>query len=280
MSERIIISHLIGGLGNQMFQYATGLSLAKMKNVSFKVDISDFDQYKLHNYCLDQWSISAKVANFSEIKSVKKKNIFLRSRVFEEKGFQYDEAIFKIEPPSYLKGYWQSEKYFIRIRDILLQEFKPKNDLSSYSIGIAGKINTSAVSVSLHVRRGDYLLDKNQKTHGVCTLDYYTKAIASFEYQYKDIVFFIFSDDIDWAKKYLKFKSERIWCDGNDASRNHEDIFLMSICQHNIIANSSFSWWGAWLNDNIEKVVIAPKAWFQTSKLDASDLYCNGWILI
>lgn len=282
MNEKnIIIANLIGGLGNQMFQYAAGLSMAIQKNVPYKIDTSDFRNYKLHKYSLDKWNISAAIATSSEVQPLKSKRLFfLKNKEYREFGFNFDAELFKQSPPVYIKGYWQSEKYFINVRDLLLKEFTPKNPLSEFSQGILNLLEKSSLSISLHIRRGDYLLEKNQKIHGVCGLDYYESAILQFENQYKNATFFIFSDDIQWAKDNLKFNSNKIWVDGNDSSKNFEDIYLMSRCNHNIIANSSFSWWGAWLNNHGDKKIIAPKAWFHSDQYNASDLCCPSWVLL
>ncbi len=282
MNEKnIIISNLIGGLGNQMFQYAAGLSMASQKNVQFKIDTFDFKNYKLHQYSLDKWNISAPVATLPEVQLLKSKRLFLfKNNVYKESSFNFDAGLFKQSPPVYIKGYWQSEKYFINIRGILLKEFSPKNPLSDFSQSILENIKKSSPSISLHIRRGDYLLEKNQKIHGVCGLDYYESAILEFENQYKNSTFFVFSDDIQWAKDNLKINSNIIWVDGNDSSRNFEDIYLMSYCNHNIIANSSFSWWGAWLNDHKDKKIIAPKAWFYSNQFNVNDLCCQDWVLL
>lgn len=277
----MIIVNIIGGLGNQMFQYATGLSLAMSKNTSLKLDTSGFDKYDLHNYSLDNFAISSVKATKLEIFLLKlRKIILLKDSEFIESKFNFNEDLFDQENPVYLRGYWQSEKYFKSIRDKLVIEFLPKNPISSYSQGILEKIRSSNCSISLHVRRGDYLLTQNQKIHGVCSLKYYESAITFMEKSFEHPTFFVFSDDIEWAKNNLIFNSSVVWVDGNDSSRNFEDIYLMSCCMHNVIANSSFSWWGAWLNSNANKKVIAPKAWFQTPKHDISDLYCSNWILL
>lgn len=279
--KKLVITHLIGGLGNQMFQYAAGLSLASRTNSTLKLDTSDFETYKLHEYSLGNWNISAESASRDEIKFLKTRKFFiLKSKKFSESGLQYNPALFKQEPPVYISGYWQTEKYFKTIRNSLLQEFVPKKTISTYSQSVLNQITSSSCSVSLHVRRGDYLLSQNQKIHGVCGLDYYEAAIELLEKSHNDITFFVFSDDILWAKDNLKISSKKIWVDGNDSSRNFEDIHLMSKCSHNIIANSSFSWWGAWLNNNQDKKVIAPKAWFQSPKMDIRDLCCPEWILL
>jgi len=171
---------------------------------------------------------------------------------------------------AYIIGYFQSEQYFENIRHILLQEFTIKGDVSNYTKKIANIINTSHKStVSLHIRRGDYIFNKQSNdVHGACSLDYYEKATDLMTEKFKDIHYFIFSDDIAWAKENLKVKN-CIYIESEEKRIPHEDIYLMSLCEHNIIANSSFSWWGAWLNRNSKKTIIAPKRWFADSKMAA-----------
>jgi len=277
--SNLVVTQLVGGLGNQMFQFAAGLGLAKSKSASLKIDSSAFRTYQLHKFDLLKWAVQSVEAEPLELKKLLEKKLFiLPSKKFKEKQFSFDPEFFSINPPVYLEGYWQSEKYFKHVREELLGLFVPVLELSEYSRGIKKSISDSPCAVSLHVRRGDYLLSKNQSVHGSCGLDYYQKCIQYFENKYSDLNFFVFSDDITWAKENLKFKGQSEYVDGNGVDRNHEDMLLMSLCRHNVIANSSFSWWGAWLNKNAGQEVIAPKQWFATGKYNYQDIYCEGWM--
>lgn len=278
-SANLVVTQLVGGLGNQMFQFAAGLGLAKRKSASLKIDSSSFRNYQLHKFDLLKWAVPAVEVNPAELKELLGRKLFiLPNKKFKEKKFSFDPNFFSLHPPVYLQGYWQSEKHFKHVREELLSLFVPSSPLSDYSLKIKKMISESYCAVSLHVRRGDYLLSKNQSIHGSCGLDYYQKCIQYFENKYQDITFFIFSDDIPWARENLTFKGQSVYVDGNGVDRNHEDMFLMSLCHHNVIANSSFSWWGAWLNKNKDQEVIAPKQWFVTNKYDYQDIYCEGWM--
>jgi hypothetical protein len=158
----------------------------------------------------------------------------------------------------------------------LLVAFKPKK-VSKEAKAMAEIINKEKNSVSLHVRRGDYVSNPDaNKYHGTKGLDYYIAALARVNKSQKDSTVFVFSDDIAWCKKNLKLKAKKVvWVDGKNSPI--EDIYLMSLCKSNIIANSTFSWWGAWLNSNPKKIVVAPKVWFSDSNIDTSDLIPADW---
>jgi len=136
-------------------------------------------------------------------------------------------------------------------------------------------------SCSIHIRRGDYTSNVNSNIHGTCSLEYYKKATEYMQNKYKDIYYYIFSDDITWVKENLKLENA-VYIESEEKRIPHEDIYLMSLCSNNIIANSSFSWWGTWLNNNLNKTVIAPKRWFEDNKLHAQsqDIVCDSWIKI
>ena len=179
----------------------------------------------------------------------------------------------------YLDGWWQTEKYFEEIGDELRKEITLIKPLSSYSKEIQDKIqNTNAIS--LHVRRADMVIDPHMANfHGTCTIDYYNKAIEFISKSVSSPHFFVFSDDYNWSVEHFKSIKYETTIIKNGADKNYEDIILMSKCKHHIIANSSFSWWGAWLNPNKNKIVIAPKKWFANApKTNTKDLIPNNWI--
>lgn len=285
----MIISKLIGGLGNQMFQYAAGRALAIANNCDLKLDISGYKSYKLHNgYELDLFNIQASIAKNEEVFGLLK----VRSRLFRlvgkrlglknkslmiEKSFAFDPEFFYIKESVYIDGYWQSYKYFESIRQYLKIELTPKIPLSGLNLSIAesiGQVN----AVSLHIRRGDYVNNlAANKVHGFLGIEYYKKAISYFVEKIPYPYFFVFSDDISWAKENLGLSSGVTFIEHNQGENSFEDMRLMSLCKHNIIANSSFSWWGAWLNDNPNKTVIAPNQWF-ASMLVSTDLLPASWL--
>ena len=287
----MVISRLIGGLGNQMFQYAAGRSLAIANNCELKLDVSGYKNYTLHNgYELNLFKIQAGIATDVEISDFVKSRSRLSSFISKklklknkshliEKNFGYDSSFFEIKRFVYIDGYWQSYQYFESIKSQLKLELTPATPLSGLNLTISKQI-ANCNSVSLHIRRGDYVnnLEAN-KTHGFIGIEYYNKAISLIHEQVLHPHFFVFSDDIAWARENLGLIVNVIFVDHNQGRTSFEDMRLMSLCQHHIIANSSFSWWGAWLNTSPNKIVIAPKQWFANMQ-DTSDLMPENWLKI
>ncbi|WP_150464417.1 alpha-1,2-fucosyltransferase [Francisella sp. XLW-1] len=276
----MIIVKIVGGLGNQMFQYAYARAL-ESRGYDVKIDISEFSKYKLHGgYQLNRYGISIhtiydKKSYFQKIRNkIIKKFYFIK-----EESLDFDTKYLNLNNKQYVEGYFQSERYFIDIRNILLKEFIIQEPLSKYTRLMEEKISKNK-SCSVHIRRGDYTSDKNINVHGVCSIDYYMKAIDIVNSYNPCTNFFIFSDDIVWCKKF--FNNDKIFFVDNHGRVPHEDIYLMSLCNNNIIANSSFSWWGAWINQDDNKIVIAPKNWFAATVLQeqSQDIVCDGWLKI
>ena len=288
----MIVAQLFSGMGNQMFQYASARCLADLKNTGIKIDISSFENDKLRTFDLDCFDISASKISKNELKIFSKnENTFLnklffkfdnrkpyfKRRTYIEKAFEYDQNFFLANKNTILSGYWQSEKYFLQCRDLILKEFSFLRKLNDKYIEIQNIIQNS-VSVSIHVRRGDYVQNPDtNKVHGLCDSAYYEKSIEYFEKLNKNTTFFVFSDEPEWCKENIKSSSDIVFVSGG---KNYEDLQLMSLCKNNIIANSSFSWWGAWLNTNPEKIVIAPKIWFADTKKNnqTNDLIPEKWL--
>jgi len=289
----MVISNIIGGLGNQMFQYAFGYTVSKEKNAVLKLDISGFASYGLRAYQLNLYNLSSILASDDEIQNLKgrKENLFakiirktkkkpvsFKNTYYKEPHFNFDENVFKLKGDFYFEGYWQSEKYFQNYRKELLEIFSLKNELHIQSKRYQQSICTTN-SVSLHIRRGDYVTNLPTNTfHGTCDLSYYQKAVELMEKKINKPHFFIFSDDLDWAKDNLDFIDQITFVELDKEVPDHEEMYLMSQCKHNIIANSSFSWWGAWLNKNPNKIVIAPIKWFNDLSIDTNDLIPEDWI--
>ncbi|MBO9676157.1 MAG: alpha-1,2-fucosyltransferase [Sphingobacteriaceae bacterium] len=280
------IIKLLGGLGNQMFQYAFYRSL---QNNGLKVyaDLSDFEGYPLHNgYELERiFNLSMKTPskfilnlfrpNQSKWIFRKLKRILNLKHTYraEENEFTFD-ASFLNNANNYYSGYWQNEGYFLNIADKIRDDFKfPEIKGVENQTVIQQIINNE--SVAIHVRRGDYL--KDPLLGNICNLDYYERAILSINSKIKNVQFFVFSDDITWCKQNLKLKNAT-YIDWNEKNNSYIDMQLMSNCKHNIIANSSFSWWGAWLNSNTSKMVIAPKKWTNNRSVDDTDICPKTWI--
>lgn len=284
----MIIVRLLGGLGNQMFQYCLYRSL-KCKKEKVKMDITAFNRYGKHNgYELDKiFKIEQELANKKEINILGdiKDDIFSKFRRkicgrknshFVEKEFDFNSEVFELENV-YLDGYWQTEKYFKDIESIIKEEFKFKNRLNDQNKSLINNIKQEE-SVSLHVRRGDYIKNTEAaELHGgICTLNYYQRAINIIKNEINNPKFYIFSDDIEWVKSNLLLDNS-IYVDWNKGNKSYVDMLLMSKCKHNIIANSTFSWWGAWLNNNDNKIVLAPKKWFNDSNINTQDIIPSNW---
>lgn len=286
----MVAIELIGGLGNQMFQYATARALALSRQEKLVLDNQLFTNYALHDYGLNHFNIDCSF--LEKDKSVveplrileKVKAILSRKKIYHpyiEQDLTYDKELFEFSHKNiFLKGYFQSEKYFIRFENQLRRDFEIISPLKKETTEMLELINAEN-SVSLHIRRGDYVSNPEANAvHGTCDLNYYHKAIEIIKKEIENPVFFIFSDDIDWAKENLKINSITHFVDFNDASTNYEDLKLMSNCKHNIIANSSFSWWGAWLNSYKSKIVIAPSKWFKTDIHNCKDIIPESWLKI
>lgn len=290
------IVKILGGLGNQMFQYAFYITVKKACiTEKVLIDLHCFNGYKMHNgFELDKifpniqffpakWLEVAKVAYpYPNFKTWKYGKHILpkRSSMFVENKFmQYEENFLSstIGKNCYYDGYWQNEKYFNNIKSDIINAFQfPPFDTKNENLA---KHLQACTSVSMHVRRGDYLTDLLFK--GTCQIPYYKKAIKYLEDKVSPELFCIFSNDIEWCKKEvapLISTAKIIFVTWNKSEESYRDMQLMSICKHNIIANSSFSWWGAWLNCNEHKIVIAPKLWY--AKTNYESPACQNWILL
>jgi hypothetical protein len=294
----MIIIQLTGGLGNQLFQYAFGRALSEKSGAELHLDISSYAWDDLRNYELSSFDFKELIASKDEIIQLKKrqpifkdrliskltrKNIpYFRLSVINEPSFRYDENYVNYRNTnSYFQGYWQSESYFKQIRPVLLKELTLKNDFSDSANYYSQLIQSTEKSVSIHVRRGDYVSNSETTAfHGVCDINYYKTAIAYIQSQFHNSTFFVFSDDKEYVKEVFGNQINIIFVE--NIPFDCEEMLLMSKCEHNIIANSSFSWWGAWLNQNHIKKVIAPKRWFANIEMqqNSDDLIPEQWIKI
>lgn len=286
----MIIVIIKDGLGNQLFQYAAAKCLAEKLNTSLKLDIKSYEHNKLRKYSLHHFLIKEEIATKTEIIIFRAKNIIskifnkvgirLRSFRYFENSFSFADSFFAVKNNSIVEGYWQSEKYFTSIETIIRKEFVVKYPLTELTVSYIDKIS-SVESVSLHIRRGDYVTNKTvNDSHGVCDLNYYQQAIAIMRSKLASPVFFIFSDDMPWVKENLVMAGDAVEYVEMNGEKDYEELRLMYTCKHNIIANSSFSWWGAWLNNNPQKMVIAPKKWFYNSDRDGKDIVPAEWMKV
>jgi hypothetical protein len=304
----VITVSLIGGLGNQMFQYAAGKALAVRHGVPLALDINGFKKHALRSFLLDRLSVPEADQGFaSEVSAEKPANHFARSlwklridRVLESAGlpklarsaneyrephFHYDPEFEALGSETTLFGYFQSERYFSSITQHLRDWFSPRVPLGVRAAEVLTEIECNKLAVSIHVRRGDYLNPGTAEFHGILDEPYYRQAIGCIESALGETAdFFVFSDDPVRAERVLNFAPKsRLNHVRGDPYRPWEDLALMARCRHHVIANSSFSWWGAWLNPSHAKVVVAPRAWFAQTQLDkrnTSDLYPVGWVLV
>lgn len=264
-----------GGLGNQMFEYALVMAL-RQNGFRPKIDISYYDFVKMHNgYELNRiFGIKEKTTNKQglHITWLRFLNRYKPKYLCKFDKLYFDESVL-ISPKHYLFGYWQDERYFNKIEDKIRSVFTFK-DIDDENNIIAQEIRQNN-SVSLHVRRGDYA------AFGMTILgaEYYKCAIEMIKRSIISPVFYIFSDDVETAKNIAEqLNIDYRLISHNTGKESYKDMYLMSQCKHNIIANSSFSWWGAWLNGNKEKIIIAPKKW--DSNKPHFEPQCKNWILL
>lgn len=287
----INIVKIMGGLGNQMFQYAFYKSM-KNFDVNTKYDLSLFEKIQMHNgFELDKiFEIENSIANSKDLRLFYRGNNkyinkilyaiqFNKYQEYIQRDYSYLPEVYNLRNTMFI-GYWQSEKYFHTVKEELLKDFRFKNTLDAKNKDLRSYIDETE-SVSLHIRRGDYYSDKNARelNGDICTKDYYLKAVNEINNRIKNPTFFIFSDDFYWVKSTLDFDSY-IFVDWNKSDQSYIDMQLMSNCKHNIIANSSFSWWGAYLNANIDKYVISPNKWFNHVEYNIDDIILPDWIQI
>lgn len=287
----MIVVRINGGLGNQMFQYAF-LEYIKKNNEEVYADIDAYKFHSHHNgYELKRvFNIDAPIASVEQIKKVSFYKNSIISRVMRKllkleisKNFEVSEKNInmiigddKILQDVYFDGFWQNSRYVTDVESVLREKFVFCNEIGGKNKEIQKMIKDST-SVALHVRRGDYLSESG--LYDICNIDYYNNAIKKLNELVKaEMNYFVFSDDIVWCKKNLNILSNAHYIDWNNNDESWIDMYLMSQCKHNIIANSTFSWWGAWLNNNIEKVVIAPKMWRRDTYYDSRA--CENWIVV
>ncbi len=285
---------LLGGLGNQLFQYSMGRAVALRLGTDLKLDIRALQKSSLRHYSLYHLNISADVATAQDLNRVigagpprwrrslltllqHGKPYFRRRTVHEKQEFVYDPNLGRLPRNVYLVGYWQNQRYFCSIRKQLRQELSLKRPLTPSSRDFLRRIR-STDSVSLHVRRGDYASSaETYQTHGLCSKAYYTRAVATISQLTAYPHFFVFSDEVDWVRRNLVLDSPTTYVSSRSGDHEHEDFWLMSQCKHHIIANSTFSWWAAWLHDDGQKAVIAPKKWIRADGFDTRGLVPSHW---
>lgn len=290
----VIVVNISGGLGNQMFQYAAGCALAnrlgrklsvvcdmhtfygsrshyQLKNI-FNIQVSEIDQQDMRR--IFGWRGGSQVRRLMS----KPLGRWLRDRklVFEP-HFHYWSAFERLVHVTYLHGYWQSDRYFKGHETAIRQAFSFVSKPGIQDMAVIDLMRQQA-SVAVHVRRGDYTNAKNRQVYVQADLAYYKRAIQYFKSTLGAPKFFVFSDDPAWVREHLLVDESMVLVDHNSGETSFNDMRLMSLASHNIIANSTFSWWGAWLNENPNKQVVAPRGWFQSEGMNSSDVCPDSWI--
>jgi hypothetical protein len=285
-----VVVRLVGGLGNQMFQYAAARALAVRAGVPLELDLSWFGSDPDRHYALAPFSIEARLRE-PQSSTLRSKGLLARvSRwlrivckaqgipAFREASYRYDARIEHALPPVFLDGYFQSEKYFSTLRQQIATEFMLRDRPAPAAASILDKI-ASCDAICVHIRRGDYVSSPAANAyHGTCSLDYYYAGLAQVSKGLLRPHCFVFSDDPAWVRENFRPECPMTLVDIHRIDEAHEDLRLMAACQHYVIANSSLSWWGAWLGAREGKLVVAPLRWFQQNDIDTNDLIPPAWI--
>lgn len=284
----MIIVNLKGGMGNQLFQYALGRHLSLLNETELKLDIDGLARANITGdiyrpFEIDAFNIKNTIATASEVRRLKypfgllsKALRWLKFKLSKDKNTVFNPKVFSWGDDIFLDGYWQSPKFFESIRDVLISELTLKSEMSTAATDFARQIQETE-AVSIHIRRGDYIKNPRVQTEfGVCTTNYYLSAVDYLNQHTSSPTYFVFSDDIDWVKENLPLPKTTIFVKGKEVT-TVEELVLMSMCKHNIIANSTFSWWGAWLNTNLNKIVVTPTPWWDKRTYD-KNLILESWI--
>ena len=286
----MVVIKIWGGLGNQLFQYSFGKYLAAKLGTSVKYDIqttNSLNSFTQRDLALSFFNVHIDAATKEEVNEKKYfRNIqlarlerkiaqqfpFLFKKHIVESNIQAPAEVLDVKDNCYYEGYWQSYKYLAPIESLLRKEFTLKQ-LPGQQVAVTLTEIESSPSASIHVRRSDYVTHAHFAT---CDMEYYQQAMAQIKKTTAGIKFFIFSDDMPWCKENFT-GPEFVFVEGN---RHYEDLYLMSKCSHNIIANSTFSWWGAWLNTNPQKMVVTPAGWYKKKDKKKNELLPEDWIKI
>jgi Glycosyl transferase family 11 len=287
-----VVARIEGGLGNQLFQYAAARALADRLGCDLSLDLRGLALNGDRPYQLDLYNIRASIATDTLLEvlpnwrptrwrrfkaaAALRLPTLLSQDVFWPRSFAFDARFDEISRPVYLVGHWQSEKYFSQNRASLLKDIQLLAPLAKQTSWL-DRIESSC-SVALHIRRGDYVSNQAAaQFHGLCDMSYYSAAIESIKQPWPKIEVFVFSDEPDWARANLRLDVPTHFIDANPG---HIDLELMRRCQHHVIANSSFSWWAAWLASSKQQMVCAPRRWFADQRIDTSDVLPSTWLSI
>jgi len=293
----MIIVKLKGGFCNNLFQYAAAKALSIKRYTPLLLDLSFLEQSAAKppdDFTARQYELGI----FKNIKqefvtdqirelfsTASRKQLWLKRfglsypTIYHESSFEFNGDFFLQKPTVLLDGYWQTERYFLHEADEIIKAFTfPALVASDENNNLLGEIKNS-LAVSVHVRRADYLQPAIAALHGTCSVDYYNAGIRYFQSLFPSAIFYFFSDDAAWVKdNFTDQLPGSVLVKNNQGADSWKDIYLMSSCHHHIIANSSFSWWGAWLNPDQDKIVVAPSKWFCNTDRTYKDVIPAAWI--
>jgi hypothetical protein len=291
----MIIISLKGGLGNQMYQYAFGRKMSLINNTKLFLDLSWFNEEHFpRKYVLDKFNINAEIADpvllkkirggFTNYHSIynrilKKLCPFLFKKTIYEKKLIFDYTIFNYNGDKYYDGYWQNYRYFMDVNNIILKELTVLDDIAISKNILVNEIKNRN-SISIHIRRGDYENNHIARNfHGLLPKKYFDSSIEKIVQSVNNPHFYFFSDDIAWVKENFNIAYPHSYVENSPDGEEYIDLIIMSMCKHNIIANSTYSWWAAWLNNNQEKIVIVPPVWSKAVP-DTSEIVPTNWKII
>lgn len=279
----MIVAKLIGGLGNQMFQYAFGRYLAIKYNTELLIDVAGFKNTN-RSYGLDVFEIDCAIVDLISKEGFVSYDHNMMTQVTKnilfEKGMGFNREAYTVGDNVVLQGYWQSEKYFSTIAPVIRNDFKVRLSASDQNRETLAQIK-EITSVCVHIRRGDMAYDpKIRDVHGLIPLTYYKYCMQQMVVSCNDPHFFIFTDDPIWVMNHTKVLSQPFTIIYWNQFRDYDDFRLMQNCKHHIIANSTFSWWSAWLCNNPDKIVVVPKQWIQDESRINPDLIPNEWVVV
>mgnify|MGYP002778031754 CR=1 FL=1 len=281
----MVISRITSGLGNQLFQYACGRAVSLRHGVPLKLDLQNFREFQARRYGLDAFNIRAEEATPDEVRKVLQTDTLwhrlttprARRRVLREQGFAFDETVLRAGPDVYLSGYWQSVKYFADAEAQLRRELTWWMPPLAETLRFLQKMDETA-AVAVHVRRGDYVSNPGYaRRFGALPPAYYERALGYLAERISTLHAFVFSDEPAWVKIHFPKTVPLTIVEGNPAA---EDLRLMAACRYHVIANSTFSWWGAWLAPFADKTVLAPERFFNDPTLPDRDLVPREWVRI
>lgn len=289
----MIVARMDGGLGNQMFQYAFGLYLASKHNARLVLDISAYDCQPAHGFLLDRFQIQATLADAAARRRYPSRRRAESAaswwefvvgprplRHIRQRPFGFQPKFLLARDESYLDGYWQSELFFPGMRTTLLEHFQPCSTVSSASRRVQEEM-LGTNSIAVHVRRGDYVSNpRNAQIYRQLDSEYYRACVDDWAKHRLAPRLFVFSNDLTWCRENLQFKLPTRFVEHSGEGTTHEDLWMMSSAACCVIANSTFSWWGAWLNNRADRIVYTPRKWFHPSKLDDRDIPSSDWICV